>query len=156
MCVSLVDTDVMEVYEICLQGNPEEHTILEFARLIKSLVGKVSDRSRWPSQSLSSQAWLPLNAHFTCPIVCFVLPILSYNGYASVSWWSFLFSIQCRNTFILVAMDVSYIIRLNVTVILYTQSNHIYIFMCSPIHRDGMHVSSSSTSGRVTTPAHEE
>lgn len=27
---------------ICSQGNPEEHTILEFARLIKSLVGKSS------------------------------------------------------------------------------------------------------------------
>lgn len=42
-CLSLVDTDGIEVYEICLQGNPEEHTILEFARLIKSLVGKASD-----------------------------------------------------------------------------------------------------------------
>uniref|UniRef100_A0A667Z9G5 UDP-glucuronic acid decarboxylase 1 n=1 Tax=Myripristis murdjan TaxID=586833 RepID=A0A667Z9G5_9TELE len=33
-----VGTDVMEVHEMCSQGNPEEHTILEFARLIKSLV----------------------------------------------------------------------------------------------------------------------
>ena len=32
-------------YEMCLQGNPEEHTIFEFARLIKSLVGKASERS---------------------------------------------------------------------------------------------------------------
>ena len=38
--LSLAATDVMDLYEICLQGNPEEHTILEFARLIKSLVGK--------------------------------------------------------------------------------------------------------------------
>lgn len=28
-------------FKMCLQGNPEEHTILEFARLIKSLVGMV-------------------------------------------------------------------------------------------------------------------
>lgn len=32
------------VDDLCLQGNPEEHTILEFARLIKSLVGKASDQ----------------------------------------------------------------------------------------------------------------
>lgn len=44
MCHSVVGTDVIDIYEIHLQGNPEEHTILEFARLIKSLVGKASDR----------------------------------------------------------------------------------------------------------------
>lgn len=41
----------LRVYVACLQGNPEEHTILEFARLIKSLVGKASIHSfihsRW-------------------------------------------------------------------------------------------------------------
>ncbi len=57
--MSLVAMDVMKVYEICLQGNPEEHTILEFARLIKSLVGKVSDRSRWLSFCVSLQIFQP-------------------------------------------------------------------------------------------------
>lgn len=46
MHLFLVNANLMEVYYTCLQGNPEEHTILEFARLIKSLVGKVLDRLR--------------------------------------------------------------------------------------------------------------
>ncbi|KAL3056079.1 UDP-glucuronic acid decarboxylase 1 isoform X1 [Trematomus bernacchii] len=40
-------------------GNPEEHTILEFARLIKSLVSKASDRSKYMSLSRSEIQFLP-------------------------------------------------------------------------------------------------
>ncbi|KAI4805136.1 hypothetical protein KUCAC02_009766 [Chaenocephalus aceratus] len=40
-------------------GNPEEHTILEFARLIKSLVSKASDRSKYMSLSRSQIQFLP-------------------------------------------------------------------------------------------------
>lgn len=75
MCLSLINTDVMKVYEICLQGNPEEHTILEFARLIKSLVGKVS--------SIKIVEPLKSFSHFTCPIFCLTHSFLRWV-YASV------------------------------------------------------------------------
>ena len=87
----------MEVYGTCLQGNPEEHTILEFARLIKSLVGKVLDRLRFvvilcvsanfprhlsPVQSsLYFPAYLLMSVTHHCPVVCLVLPSLSYGRF---------------------------------------------------------------------------
>ncbi len=123
---ALVDADVMDVDEICLQGNPEEHTILEFARLIKSLVGKASNRSRYLIVSranswliiFSFSFWLFGLTLFHQVDLCFCVVVLAHKLIS-------LFLSVGFNTFVVVPMDVYFLIWQYLSVITYSEYNYI-------------------------------